>query len=291
MEEGADYFTDNLRKAKGLSTRHTGPSTMFRYFYKAGYDWLGAEQMYGPEEVILSSLRGASRAYGKNDYGTHLATQWGSGPVDTPEHATRLFLSLAISYMHGATHINTEEGLWNTEPGIDRFSKSGQEHIKAQRDMLQYIQTHERRGTLVTPVAVIQGRNDGWKCFGRDNVWAQKNEEWKFGPAEESFDLLNVFYPGNKLEPIYKYPTPKSPQGWYSSTPYGLIDLVPVEAPSEALANYKAIAFLGWNTYSDEDFKKLTEYVKTGKTLLLTGAQLNTGLVHNKPVTYPANDL
>ena len=291
MEEGSEYFIDNLRKAKGLSTRHTGPSTMFRYFYQAGYDWLGAEQMYGPEEVILSSLRGSSRAYGKNDYGTHLATQWGSGPIDTPEHATRLFLSLAISYIHGAEHINTEEGLWNTEPGIDRFSKSGQEHIKVQWDIFQYIQTHERRGTLVTPVAIFQGRNDAWKCFGRDNVWAQKNEEWKFGPAEESFDLLNVFYPGNKLEPIYKFPTPKSPQGWYSSTPYGLIDLVPVEAPLEVLENYKAIAFLGWNTYSDDDFKRLANYVKTGKTLVLTGAQLNTELVHNKPVIYPENDL
>ena len=147
MEEGPKYFIDNLSKAKGPSIRHTGPSTMFRYLLQAGYEWVGAEQMYGPEEVILSSIRGACRAYGKVDYGTHLATQWGSGPFDAPEHATRLFLSLAISYMHGATQINTEDGLWNTESGIDRFSQSGQEHIKAQRDILRYIQTHERRGT------------------------------------------------------------------------------------------------------------------------------------------------
>jgi hypothetical protein len=290
MEEGPKYFIDNLSRAKGQSIRHTGPSTMFRYLFQAGYEWLGAEQMYGPEEVILSSLRGACRAYGKSDYGTHLATQWGSGPFDTPEHATRLFLSLAISYIHGATHINTEEGLWTTEPGIDRYSQSGQEHIRAQHAMFQYIQTHERRGTLVTPVAVFQGRNDAWKCFGRDKIWSQKNEEWNFGPAEESFDLLNVFYPGNKLEPIYRNPTPKSPQGWYSSTPYGLIDLLPVEAPLNVLENYRAIAFLGWNTYADDDFIRLTNYVKTGKTLLLTGAQLNTSLVHNKPVIFPKND-
>ena len=290
MEEGPKYFVDNLNKAKGQSIRHTGPSTMFRYLFQAGYEWVGAEQMYGPEEVIMSSVRGACRAYGKDEYGTHLATQWGSGPINTPEHATRLFLSLAISYIHGATHINTEDGLWNTEAGIDRFSQSGQEHIKAQRDMLRYIQTHERRGTLFTPIAVFQGRNDAWKCFGRDNVWAQKNKEWNFGPAEESFDLLNVFYPGNKLGPIYKFPTPKSPQGWYSSTPYGLIDLLPVEAPLEILENYKAIAFLGWNTYKDDDFKRLINFVKTGKTLLLTGAHLNTELVHNKPVVFPGND-
>jgi len=290
MEEGPEYFIDNLRKAKGNSIRHTGPSTMFRYLFRAGYEWLGAEQMYGPEEVIMSSLRGASRAYGKEDYGTHLATQWGSGPYDTPEHASRLFLSLAISYIHGASHINVEEGLWNTEPGFDRFSQSGKEHIKAQRDMFSYIQTHERRGSLVTPVAVLQGRNDAWKSFGRDQVWSQKEEEWNFGPAEESFDLLKVFYPGNRLEPIYKFPAPKSPQGWYSSTPFGLIDLLPVEAPPEVLEKYKVVAFLGWNTYNDDDFRRLTGFVRTGKTLLLTGAHLNSELVHNKPVTFPKND-
>ncbi len=290
MEDGPKYFVENLSKAKGQSIRHTGPSTMFRYLFQAGYNWVGAEQMYGPEETIMSSVRGASRAYGKVDYGTHLATQWGSGPINVPEHATRLFLSLAISYIHGATHLNTEDGLWNTEAGIDRFSKPGQEHIKAQRDMYQYIQTHERRGTLFTPIAVFQGRNDGWKCFGRDNVWGQKNKEWSFGVAEESFDLLNVFYPGNKLAPIYKFPTPKSPQGWYSATPYGLIDLLPVEAPPEILENYKAIAFLGWNSYNEDDFIRLTNFVKTGKTLVLTGAHLNTGLVHNGPILFPKSD-
>lgn len=289
MEEGSEYFIDNLRKSKGPSIRHTGPSTMFRYMLQAGYKWIGAEQMYGPEEIIMSSIRGACRAYGIDDYGTHLATQWASGPFDSPEHATRLFLSLAISYMHGATHINTEDGLWNTEEGIDRFSQSGQEHIKVQRNLYRYIQTHERRGRLVTPVAVFQGRNDAWKCFGRGNIWSQKGEEWNFGPAEKSFDLLNVFYPGNKLEPIYKFPTPLSPQGWYSATPYGLIDLLPVEATPYALENYKSVAFLGWNTYSEDDFKRLTNFVRTGKTLLLTGAHLNTELVHNKPVLFPKN--
>ena len=290
MKEGPEYFVDNLSKAKGSSIRHTGPSTMFRYILQAGYKWVGAEQMYGPEEVIMSSVRGACRAYGKNDYGTHLATQWASGPFDTPEHATRLFLSLAVSYIHGATHINTEDGLWNTEPGIDRFSQAGQEHIKAQRDMFRYILTHERRGKLVTPVAIIQGRNDAWKCFGRSSAWSQSGKEWEFGPAEESFDLLNVFYPGNKLQPIYKFPVPKSPQGWYTSTPYGLIDLLPLEAPGEVLDNYKAVAFLGWNTFSEEDFRRLTSFVKKGKTLLLTGAHINTELIHNKQVTIPKSN-
>ena len=53
MADGARKLVENFRYSKGESSRHTGPSTLFRYLYQAGYNWLGAEQMYGPEEIIL----------------------------------------------------------------------------------------------------------------------------------------------------------------------------------------------------------------------------------------------
>ena len=109
MADGARKLVANFRYSKGPSTRHTGPSTLFRYLYQAGYDWLGAEQMYGPEEIILSSLRGASRAYSRPLYGTLHAMQWGSGPFTDPKHSLRLYMSLAVAYMHGSSHMNTEE--------------------------------------------------------------------------------------------------------------------------------------------------------------------------------------
>ncbi|MCK4501725.1 MAG: hypothetical protein KAU22_01735, partial [Desulfuromonadales bacterium] len=290
MEEGRQNFVNNIAKGKGASVRHTGPTTLFRYFLQAGYEWVGAELMYGPEEVTMSALRGANRAYGKRDYGTHLATQWSSVPFDVSEHSTRLFLSLAISYIHGASHINTEDALWSTEWGIDRYSETGQEHILQHRNIFRFIQTHERRGKLVAPVAILQGRNDAWKCFLRGNVWSGMGDQWKFGPAEESMDLINVFYPGSKLDAIYKFPCPNEPVGWYTSTPYGPIDLTPIEAGSEVLDSYKAVALLGWNTYKKEDFEKLLNYTKNGGKLLLTHAHINTELKHDKPVTLPDDD-
>lgn len=132
MADGARKLVENFRYSKGESSRHTGPSTMFRYLYQAGYNWLGAEQMYGPEEIILSSLRGASRAYSKQDYGTLHAMQWGSGPFTDPKHSLRLYMSLAVAYMHGSSHMNTEEALWLDEYANDRYSQSGKEHLYAQ---------------------------------------------------------------------------------------------------------------------------------------------------------------
>lgn len=278
MRAATRILIGNLKKAKDKSTRHTGPSVLFRYFYQAGYDWLGAEQMYGPEEVILAALRGASRAYGRKSFGAHLAVQWSSIPHDTPEHAARFFLSLATCYLQGVEHINTEEGFWRMESNYapyDRFSSACARHRAANAKFRRFMESHERRGVMRVPLGIIQGRYDGWRCFGRGHAWQQDGKEWEFGPPEESFDLLKVFYPRSVLNAIYKYPCPKTPQGWYSGTPFGPVDLIPIEARLDVLRRYQALAFLGWNTYTDDDFKRLLKYVMDGGVLILARPHLS----------------
>lgn len=283
MADGARKLVANFRYSKGESTRHTGPSTMFRYLYQAGYDWLGAEQMYGPEEIILSSLRGASRAYSRPLYGTLHAMQWGSHPFTDPKHALRLYMSQAVAYMHGSSHINTEEALWTDEYMNDRYSESGKAHIFAQHQMLNFIETHSRRGEQKSNIAVMQGRNDAWKSFGRGSVWSQKGDKWKFNKACESFDLLRVFYPDNIVDGC-------GPEGWFTATPYGTVDLLPVEAQRDVMNKYKALVFLGWNSYDEGDFLRIRDFVFDGGTLLLSAAHLNAELQPDQPVRFPAND-
>ena len=283
MADGARQFVTNLKNSMGESTRHTGPSTLFRYFYQAGYQWLGAEQMYGPEEVILSSLRGASRAYNRQLYGTLHAMQWGSGPFSDPKHALRMYLSLSLAYMHGSSHINTEEALWTDEYLNDRYSKAGKEHLYAQHQVLDFVETHTRRGELTSNIAVIQGRNDGWKSFLRGNIWSQEGKQWKFDKANESFDLLRVFYPENVIDCC-------GPHGWFSSTPYGTVDLLPIEAPYETMCQYKAMIFLGWNSYDAADIDRIRQFVVHGGTLLLSAAHLNEEVLPNLPTRLPEKD-
>lgn len=283
MEDGAKTFVGNLKYSKGESTRHTGPSTLFRYFYQAGYDWLGTEQMYGPEDVTLSSLRGASIAYGKKNFGSLHAMQWGSGPFTDPKHSLRFYMSLALAYMHGSSHMNTEEGLWTDEYINDRYSDSGKQHLFAQHRMLDYIETHTRRGNIRNSIAVIQGRNDAWKLFGRGSIWSQDGEKWKFNKAVESFDLLKVFYPDSYLNVC-------GPDGWFSATPYGTIDLLPIEAPEDIISKYRVLIFLGWNTYNDTDFIKIRNFVYNGGVLLLSAAHLNSELQPDLAPKFPKND-
>ncbi len=283
MADGASKLVRNFRYSKGSSIRHTGPSTLFRYLYQAGYEWLGAEQMYGPDEIIISSLRGASRAYSRPLYGTLHAMQWGAGSFTDPKHALRHYMSLAVAYMHGSSHINTEDALWTDEFGNDRYSVSGKAHMFAQHQMLDFLETHTRRGNLKSNVAVIQGRNDAWCSFERGSLWSQEGDKWKFNKACESFDLLNVFYPDN----IVNY---CGPEGWFTSTPYGTVDLLPIEAPLDVMKQYKAMIFLGWNSFYEADFQRIGDFVFNGGTLLLSAAHINEELQPDKPVCFPSND-
>lgn len=293
MKGAAEAFVRNLAAARGESTRHTGPSTLFRYFYQAGYRFLGAEQMYGPEDLVLSSLRGASRAYGRSGYGAHLAVQWSSTPHNTPEHARRYFLSLAACYLQGVTEINTEEGLWRMEKeyvDYDRYSENCLRHLEAHTRFRRFLQTHRRRGVMTVPVAVIQGRYEGACNFAPDQVWNREGEPWKFGPPEDSMNLLRVFFPRFQFKAIYSCPCPVEPQGWYSGTPYGPVDLVPVELPDSQLKQYRAAAFLGWHTFSPEDSARLLSFVENGGRLILARPHLSTNVERCRPSHLPESD-
>lgn len=272
MHEAAQQFVNKSRVGLAGIKRHTGPSVLFKYFFEAGLEVGGAELMYGPQEVILSTLRGASLAYNRKEYAAHLAVQWSSTPHDTIERYRRFQLALFVCYIQGVHHINTEEGLYRMEEyfsSYDRFSQACQSHSKVQRDFTKFVMTHTRRGRMNTSIGILHGNNDGWVCFTRRNVWAQNGDDWAFSMPEESWDLLKVFYPDSVLNAIYSHPCPNEPQGFYSRTPYGTVDIVPVEAEIDVMKQYCSMAFLGYNTATYSQIDTLKEYVRNGGTLLL----------------------
>ncbi len=257
--------------------RHTGPSTMFKYLFEGGYKWLGAETMYGTMEPLLAFLRGAGDERGVSSRGVHHALQWSSSPEDAPEHVRRYRLALYVSYLQGATEINTEEGLWRLEEyysHFHRFSAACREHLKQQTDFYRYVATHTRRGKFYTPMGLIQGRYDGWHGFGKNSAWGWQG--FTDTDAEKSWELLSVFYPeGNLGESLYFHGFPADkPLGFYSSTPHGNVDVIPAEQRRDTYENYKAIAFMGYNCLEEGDAEKLARYVAAGGHLLMTRAHL-----------------
>lgn len=273
MEAASNDAVKMLAKMRSNGiTRHTGPSVLFKYFYQAGYEWTGAELMYGPQEIVCAALRGASRAYGHPTVGAHHALQWSTSPHDTDEKNRRYRLALFGTWLQGVHDINTEEGLWHVEElyaGFNRFSESCKKHQKEQKDFYRYVQTHARTGLFHTSVAFLQGRYDGWDAFGKKTVWGRP--DMFFDAPEKAWDTLKYFYPRNKTHGIYLHPCPNESVGYYTGTPRGNVDIIPIE--QEDYSAYSLLVALGYNKATEEDFNKLQAYVEQGGTLILGRAQ------------------
>lgn len=284
MQKASERFVKSLCDTRKGILRHTGPSTLFKYFYQAGYRWVGAELMYSPTELTISALRGARDVYGGKT-GAHLAVQWSTSPHDTISRYRRYRLALFISYIQGIDEINTEEGLWRLEEYYSfhhRFSPACQNHTLQQQDFFKYISTHTRRGRFYTPIAFLSGRYDGWRCFGRGNTWGIS--DFGFGDAERSWDLLTCFYPKSVLNALYKHNCPDTEIGYYSGTPVGNVDIVPIEA--EDFSRYRLIIAAGYNKAQKDDIEKLQRYVEQGGTLIIGWPELSLTTDRKKVLSY-----
>lgn len=280
IEEANAQLIDNFKIMTKNSTRHTGPSVMFKYIAEAGIDWLGAELMYGPFDVINAALRGASRAIGNPHYGAHIAVQWSTSPHDTVYRYRRYLYSLYNCYMNGTDNINTEEGLYRLEShyaDLERDSSACLNHAAVEREVFEYIRSHSRRGEQNVNIGILHGKYDPINVFSRGNAYGMHGSEWKFAAPEKSWDLLTkVFYKGAKLRSIYLNPCPNLPNGYFSKTPYGQVDIVPIEAGRQAFSRYKTLIMLGWNTADEQMIDELTAFVENGGTLVLSAPHLYT---------------
>ena len=276
MEIAGKHVVEEMRAIRRDFLRHSGPSAAFKYFYQAGFEWTSAELMYGSFETTSSFLRGASKAYGVNYFGAHHAVQWSSCPHDTPERYRRYRLALYLSYMHGISEINTEEGFWHLEAyyaWFDRFSEACLSHLKQQKDFQRYVTLHTRLGKFYTPIAFVHGRYDGWAGFGdNEKVWGMP--QMQAGDAEKGWELLKAVYPLNKPgKSLYMRGCPVEPVGYYSGTPFGCADVIPAETHN--YEGYKLMTFAGYHKAEKEDVEALLKYVQSGGTLITGWAYLS----------------
>ena len=321
IENVKDAYEELVRNLKNTAidgaTRHTGVTPLFSAFFDAGYKWLGYESMYGSHEIIFGALRGMSNSKGIDCFGSHLALQWSTAPCDVMGHALRYRLALYSSYMNGVKQINTEEGLWNIEnpfEGFDRFSYACTIHREEQKKFNRFIKTHTRRGKQSRRIAMMVGKYDGMDCFSTGSVYGQKGKYWLYNTPEDSWDLLKVFYPQAKVGQIYHFVQkggekglrPKDVEflkawphlygekaleeqslGFYSGTPYGMIDLISWDATN--LDDYDFIFITGWNTCCEEQLENLCGYMEKGGKVMLAKPHLYDTVSREEALTKNAS--
>ena len=151
----------------------------------------------------------------------------------------------------------------------DRFSEACRRNVEIQRRFHRFIACHTRRGSPAHLHGILFGSCDGYTSYSVCPVWNHDEPGWEYGEPERAWEHIRLFYPDAAASRITDRVCVSGPRGWFSRTPYGLCDIIPVEAPAQALQAYPYLAFMGYHLADRERNEALLRYAEQGGTLLL----------------------
>lgn len=253
-------------------------TTASRYNFEAGVDVSFMEMLCGDPEVMMSSVRGASRAYGKKAFGAHIAHEWYGGlRVDDPMKYKRLRLAYRYAYLSGANYIYPESGDFGIRAYgfmLDKDHEFCKLYRKEWNDFADLVSAEPREGDgPKVSFAFVQGISDTYGGWGNKTSWNQfGREEWGYSDAENSWRILDTVTRRDK----WHCPENFGDADRSAYPAYGQYDLLPAEAPAEVMKQYNTLVFAGRNVMSGETVDKLCEFVYNGGTLFITAAHLST---------------
>ena len=291
MKEAAErysaYIRADIEKHRGLGQKisYGDASGAHRYSLLAGADFMRAETMVQHTTQHLSQARPAAQALGNGEWGVHIAIQHCKQPY-LESHLGWYYLSLLQPWIMGASFLYEEDSLfllfkeerqcWN-----DVLTKGKRDMTRA---FFRFAQTHPRIGSPEVRSGMILGRYappfNGFIC-GKEqdpsySVWGKfgRNEPaWGHRQPEKGQHVMDVLMPGASTHPLrQRYDRRRF---FFSGSPYGDFDQVPIEAGADFLSRYKLLLHLCWNTMIPEDYAKLKTYVQNGGTLFLGVPQLS----------------
>ena len=287
-EKYMDYLKIEIDKIHSLTdvAAFGDASGGIRYSYLAGVDFVRAETMVGHTQLLLSQTRPACEALGDGRWGVHIAIQHGK----TLYHMTHLgayFLSLFQPWIMGAETIYEEDSLFE----LFKEERQSWDDVltKGKRDMtrsfFKFVKTHPRKGKCVRNIAFLEGRYaapfNGFICDVEQDphysVWGlfgNPDPSWGHAQPEKCRQILDVLMPGASTHPFRQKFDKR--RFYFSGTPYGDFDCVPVEASAEYIGQYKLLLNLGWNTAIEEDMEKLRAFAHNGGIILTGIPQFST---------------
>ena len=299
MKEACEHYIDIVSDYSRIDKKLGMPdvisvdaTTLHKYNAEAGITIPMLELMPGNPEVLIPAVRGAAKAYDSKLWGTYIAHEWYGGMRnDDGLKRKRLELEYKFSYLSGSKAFCLESGdeeISSYGYSYPTESELCEDYRRVVADMAKYMKEDCRPcGGPKVKVGFVFGLYDGWTGWGGASVWNQfGREEWGHSAAEHSWRLLDEI--GSKRQ---WNETANFGDTDLSALPaYGMYDIVPIEAPVEKLSNYDYLIFLGWNTMTDENMIKLTEYVKNGGHLLMSAAHLNYRTARDGEFIMPSED-
>ena len=299
MKDAHGYYNEVVcglvQKFKDLgmqSVLSVDATALVKFNLAAGVDYPILELMCGEPEAMIAAFRGAAKGYGKDYWGVLVAHEWYGGMRhDDMMKRKRIDLAFKLAYISGAKSIALESGDESIASYGHKYSRDSElceEYRAALCNIVNFAKNDIRPDeSPKVKIGFLSGRYDAWPGFCQSSIFNQFNrEEWGHGDAECSWRILDTIGTKRKWADNTNYG-----DNDLSSIPaYGTYDIVPIESDISALSKYDRLIFLGWNTMTDEDMDKLTEYVKGGGKLLLSAAHLNYSVKRKGEYIPPSNE-
>lgn len=248
-----------------------------RYMFKAGAQFLRAETMVGHTNMLCASVRGASEVFGRGDWGVHIAIQHAFQPYDTEKHLSLYFLSLALPWAMGCSDLYEEDSLFLAFKEKLQCWRDAIPKLKRDmtRDFFRFASLHPRSGRPENRIGVLEGRHqapfNGFICGPEQtpaySVWGGCGSEdpaWGHLQPEKGRHLLDVLAPGAAALPLMQDPSKR--RFFFSGTPYGDFDFIPVEAEESYFDRVKLLFNLNWHSSNPGDLAKIKGFVRRGGT-------------------------
>lgn len=274
-----DYISADAKTDAGRRGRigYGEASGAARYVLKGGAEFLRAETMVGHTNMLCSMVRSASEVFSRGDWGTHIAIQHVFQPYVTATHLSLYYLALAMPWAMGCNDIYEEDSLFlvykeRLQSWRDAIPKLQREMT---RDFFRFASLHPRASRPDISIAVLEGRYaapfNGFVCGPEQtpsySVWGgcgSENPAWGHLQPEKGRQLLDVLAPGAATLPLMQDPSKR--RFFFSGTPFGDFDLVPVEANADYFSRYRLLLNLGWHSSNQEDLAKIQKFVSGGGT-------------------------
>lgn len=268
----------NTDKALGIPNILSVEATVLsKYNAEAGVNTPMAEIPNSDSDIQLPSIRGTARACAAPLWGTYIAHEWYGGMRHSDIlKRKRLELVYKHAYLSGSQVFCLESGD-ELVTAYDQLHTPDSEVCTDYRRIMDYITAFAREdkrpaGGPKVKLAFVSGKDDAWGCWGGSAIWNQfLREEWGHGEAEHAWRLLDELGTRRKWCDIANF----GGNDLSAYPAYGQYDIIPIEAPLDALSKYDRLIFLGWNTMTEENLAKLTDYVRGGGKVLMTLAHLN----------------
>ncbi len=252
--------------------------------YEAGVEVIMTEIPGVHCSLSLSSHRGAAKAYDKDYWGVHIANHVQKIPLDE-DNVRRLFILVAQCWLYGAKEVCDEEVALRyfhdtLYTYCEEFPMAYRKIYQSMYHFCNAISLGEeivKTGFLHGNYDLLVGGTAAGPYIERPKLWGQFGPEtagWDYDTPEAGWKLIHSFMPGAHL-----YPVPQEPDDiriFYSGTPHGQVDLVPITIGAEKLSCYETLILPGWNTMTPELYEQLIAYVRGGGHLILCAAQCST---------------